>query len=388
MKVLITTDLYKPFVNGVITSLSALADELTEKGHDVKIITLSNSRYSYSDGNVTYLGSIDMDKIYPGAKLKISFISKPLRDIYNWKPDIVHTQCEFSTFPVGKRIARRFNIPLVHTYHTIYEDYTHYFLSNIRIGHYLASRFSSHVVNQCDSVIAPTYKVKMLLSSYEINTPVSVIPTGIRLNKFFKPEDKEITKEIKRKYNIAENNFVIGFIGRIAKEKNIDELFDFFNKVEEDNVSLLIVGDGPYKEELEKRSKKINKHIVFTSMVEPEMIQHYYKACDLFMSLSSSETQGLTYIEALSSSVPLLCKKDECLDSVISQGKNGWQFTDLDQAYDLFKEFYNDSNLQKEMSYNAKKIAEKNFSSTVFADSVLALYEFLLERKNKSYKFA
>ncbi len=388
MKVLITTDLYKPFVNGVITSLCALADELIEKGHDVKIITLSNSRYSYTEGNVTYLGSIDMDKIYPGAKLKISFISKPLRDIYYWRPDIVHSQCEFSTFPVGKRIARRFNIPLVHTYHTIYEDYTHYFLSNIRIGHYIASRFSSHVVNQCDKVIAPTYKVKSLLNSYDINTPISVIPTGIRLNKFFKPEDKEITKGIKEKYNIDENNFVIGFIGRIAKEKNIDELFDFFSKVNEENVTLLIVGDGPYREELEIRSKSINKNIVFTSMVEPEMIQHYYKTCDLFMSLSSSETQGLTYIEALASSVPLLCKKDECLDSVIDQGKNGWQFNNLEQAYELFKEFYHDCNLQKEMSLNAKKIAETNFSSAAFAESVLSLYEFLLERKNKSYKFA
>ena len=388
MKVLITTDLYKPFVNGVITSLCALADELIEIGHDVKIITLSNSRYSYAEGNVTYLGSIDMDKIYPGAKLKISFISKELRDIYYWKPDIVHTQCEFSTFPVGKRIARKFNIPLIHTYHTIYEDYTHYFLSNIRIGHYIASRFSSHVVNQCDNVIAPTEKVKSLLNSYDINTPISVIPTGIRLNKFFKNEVKNITKEIKRKYGINENNFVIGFIGRIAKEKNLDELFDFIEKIKEDNITLLIVGDGPYRETLEERSKKINKQIVFTSMVEPEMIQNYYKTCNLFMSLSSSETQGLTYIEALASSIPLLCKKDDCLDSVIEQGKNGWQFIDLDQAYSFFKEFYNNENLQNEMSHNAKIIAEENFSSTAFAENVLDLYNFLIERKNKSYKFA
>lgn len=387
MKILITTDLYKPFVNGVITSIDALVSQLENKGHDIKIITLSNTHHSYTVDNVTYLGAIDLNIIYPGAKFKLSIISKELRAIYNWKPDIIHSQCEFSTFLVARRISKKFNLPIIHTYHTIYEDYTHYFLPNEKFGHIIAAKFSSHVLNQCDNVIAPTKKVEKLLSSYNILSPISVIPTGIDLSKF--TEEKDIIKiqSIKRNLGISENNFIIGFVGRVAKEKNLDELFDIYNKIEKDNITLMIVGDGPYKDELIKKSKTIKKQIVFTSMIEPKDIHHYYKCFDIFMSCSSSETQGLTYIEALSSSIPILCKKDPCLEKVVIDSINGWQFENHEEAITTFNKFYGDINMRKTMSNNAQVLSIINFSSSAFCEKVLNLYNTTIEEYNK-YKRA
>lgn len=127
MKVLITTDWYKPAINGVVTSVCNLREELQQRGHEVKILTLSRTAHSYEEEGVIYMGSVNAGYIYPGARLRVS----PGRELYcriiEWQPDIVHSQCEFSTFFMAKRIAEECKIPLVHTYHTVYEDYTHYF---------------------------------------------------------------------------------------------------------------------------------------------------------------------------------------------------------------------------------------------------------------------
>ena len=127
MKVLITTDWYKPAINGVVTSVCNLREELQQRGHEVKILTLSRTARSYEEEGVIYMGSVNAGYIYPGARLRVSPGRELYRGIIEWNPDIVHSQCEFSTFFMAKKIAEECKIPLVHTYHTVYEDYTHYF---------------------------------------------------------------------------------------------------------------------------------------------------------------------------------------------------------------------------------------------------------------------
>lgn len=127
MKVLITTDWYKPAINGVVTSVCNLREELQQRGHEVKILTLSRTAHSYEEEGVIYMGSVNAGYIYPGARLRVSSGRELYRGIIEWNPDIVHSQCEFSTFFMAKKIAEECKTPLVHTYHTVYEDYTHYF---------------------------------------------------------------------------------------------------------------------------------------------------------------------------------------------------------------------------------------------------------------------
>ena len=119
MRVLITSDWYKPVINGVVTSVDNLCKGLTELGHEVKILTLSGSISSKKEGSVYYVGSISAGMIYENARLKLMLPGQFLEEIREWRPDVIHSQCEFSTFSIARELARECQIPIVHTYHTI-----------------------------------------------------------------------------------------------------------------------------------------------------------------------------------------------------------------------------------------------------------------------------
>ena len=127
MKILITTDWYRPVINGVVTSVLNLTEQLEKRGYEVKVLTLSRNCHSYKEENVIYAGSVGMGKIYPQARVKIPVVAREyMEELLAWNPDLIHSQCEFSTFFLAKRIAGELDIPIIHTYHTVYEDYTHY----------------------------------------------------------------------------------------------------------------------------------------------------------------------------------------------------------------------------------------------------------------------
>jgi 1,2-diacylglycerol 3-alpha-glucosyltransferase len=138
MKVLITTDLYTTNTNGVVTSVQNLFDELTAKGHDVRILTISDTLHSHQEGAVTYIRSVSMEKVYPNVRMPVSYRHKLIQEIIDWKPDVVHSQCEFFSFQFASRISKITGAPIVHTYHTLYEQYmTSYLIPNKRLGDYL-----------------------------------------------------------------------------------------------------------------------------------------------------------------------------------------------------------------------------------------------------------
>ena len=161
MKILITSDWYIPAVNGVVTSVKNLRRELEARGHEVRVLTLSQNHRSYKRDGVTYLGSVAAGLIYPGARLRTALAGKWVREIVEWEPDVVHSQCEFSTFFLARRIAEELDIPLVHTYHTVYEDYTHYFSPSVHFGKKAAAVFTRWAPSHTDCLIAPTAKVRL-----------------------------------------------------------------------------------------------------------------------------------------------------------------------------------------------------------------------------------
>ena len=163
MKILITSDWNDQAVNGVATSVKNLRRELELLGHEVRVLTLSQSHRSWVSGGTTYLGSMPVGRIYPGARLRTALAGSFVRDIVAWGPDIVHSQCEFSTFFLARRIADELSIPLVHTYHTVYEDYTHYFSPSVRLGKKAVATLSRFISERTDAMIVPTDKVRRLL---------------------------------------------------------------------------------------------------------------------------------------------------------------------------------------------------------------------------------
>ena len=381
MKILITTDWYKPVVNGVVTSVLNLKSELEKAGHQVKVLTLSQTGKPYYEDGAYYLRSFKV-KIYPQARATYSFRSHFLPEILKWKPDVIHSQCEWASFYFAKYISQKLNIPIVHTYHTIYEDYTHYLPRGIRLGKKLVLMGTNHVVNKTDYVITPTDKARKLLLSYGIENPIVTIPTGISLDKYGVRLTAERRDVLRKKYGIADGRKLLVTVGRLGKEKNVDELIDDMAVLvrKRPEYTLLIVGGGPYKEELVQRVKNLQmeEHIVFTGMVPPSEVHEYFKLGQVFLCASQSEAQGLTYIEALASGVPLLCKDDDCLEGVLTDGYNGFRFKDSRQFCDRLEEIVGNENKYREMCLNASFSADR-FSKENFGHQLEKVYRAAVE---------
>lgn len=375
MKILITTDWYSPAVNGVVTSVLNLRRELEALGNEVRVLTLSQSPRSFCRDGVTYVGSVDAGLFYPGARLRTALAGKWVREVCAWGPDIIHSQCEFSTFFLARHIARELNIPQVHTYHTVYENYTHYFSPSVRWGRRAVMAFSRWIAARTDCMIAPTEKTARLLKGYEVPCPVEVIPTGIDLSRFTSPAPGEDSAALKRTLGIPAENLLLVYVGRLAEEKNIGELIDCLASLRGRPVTLLLVGDGPCREELESRRDELGLRgqVVFAGMAGPDTVAAFYRLGDLFVSASTSETQGLTYIEALSSGLPALCRADSCLENVVRDGENGWQYRTKAEFLEKLRWFAGHPEARAAMGAAALSSA-RPYSARNFALRVEAVY--------------
>lgn len=374
MKILLTSDWYTGAVNGVVTSLLNLRRGLEERGNEVRILTLSPTAHSWSADGVTYIGSLNVGIVYPGARVRTAFGGAFLRELMDWHPDVVHSNCEFSTFFMARHIAERLHIPLVHTYHTVYENYTHYFCPSEGLGQQLAGRFSRWIAGYTDCVIVPTEKVSRLLMNYGVSTPIRVIPTGIEQSNF--TATREEGMDIRAALGIPQETTVMVSVGRLAKEKNCGELLQLLSSVRDLPVMLLLVGDGPVRSDLEKKTGElgISDRVIFTGMVPSEEVGRYYQAGDIFVSASTSETQGLTYIEALSVGLPMLCRADECLEGVILDHRNGWQYHTLAEAVVRIRQFLKHPELRASMSVASSEIGHR-YSVPGFAKQVDEVYQ-------------
>lgn len=224
-----------------------------------------------------------------------------------------------------------------------------------------------------------------MLLDYGVEQPVRVVPTGLRLEKFTKPVSKQAVDELKASLGIPQKCRVLMTLGRAAKEKNIEELIRYFSRLDMDNTALVIVGGGPYLETLKALAENEGSsgRIIFTGAVEPDRVPLYYKMGDIFLSASQSETQGLTYIEALASGLPAVCRKDSCLDGVITDGENGGQYTDFDSFASWIKYVLRSEETYKRMSEKAAATADR-YSAEGFAKAMSAVYTEVLEKRDNN----
>ena len=384
MKILITTDWYSPAVNGVVTSVLNLRRELELRGHEVRVLTLSQDLHSSVQDGVTRIGSVAAGLVYPGVRLRTALAGRWVRELVEWGPDVVHSQCEFSTFFLARRIAEELNVPLIHTYHTVYEDYTHYFSPSVRLGRRAVAALSRGVAARTDCMIAPTGKVRTLLQGYGVRTPVFVVPSGIDLRRFQRPPVPGCRASLLAALDIPRENLVLVSVGRLAAEKNLDELLRFRAAMGDQAVTLLLVGDGPYRAQLEREAADLGlpaPQVVFAGMVPPQQVAEWYQLGDLFVSASSSETQGLTYVEALAAGVPALCRADPCLSGVIRDGENGWQFRDFSDFMSKLEAFRAHPELRRALSEQAAASA-RDYSAEEFARRVEGIYLAQITRRS------
>lgn len=382
MKILITTDTYRPTINGVVTSIESLKKALDRLGHDVRILTFSDSFNSKQEDDIYYMGSLGAGKFYPDARMNKLFYNRFYEDIMDWKPDIVHSQTEFTMFIQAKKIAKDLDIPLLHTYHTVYEDYTHYFSLNKKIGKELAKQFTKQIIKTTDGVVVPTNKIYNLLTDYNIHEDIYVVPTGINVHKLSECDDFDIRSG----YKIPEDKHIVLFLGRIGKEKNITEILQYLENIDRDDIVFIIAGAGPFLSELKDicSNSKIRDRLIFTGMIDSSKVGNFYSNADVFVSASTSETQGLTFIESMACSTPIICRHDDCLDGVLIEGETGFGYDTEEEFIDYLNQILDNEKLRAKMGKNCKQLVDENYTEDSFANKIEQIYIKVIENHAKS----
>ena len=377
MKILITTDLYTTQTNGVVTSVKNLAQVLTARGHEVRILTLAKGSHSSKADNIYYIRSLSIGFIYPEVRMPTSYHHRLIKELIDWKPDVIHSQCEFFSFQFAKYVSNHTGAPIVHTYHTLYEQYVSYVLRIKGVGQKAVGHLSRLRLRKVDRIIAPTHKVEQVLRDYGITAPISVIPSGIRLEQHHRRLTAKRRLSKRSELGIDPEAPVLVNVGRVGNEKNLDEILTFFAEVASDHPALrvLLVGDGPAKAHLEELTQKLGiaDRVIFTGMIPPNKVQEYYQLGDIFVSASTSETQGLTYVEAAANGLPLLCRHDPCLQDVVSEGVNGYTYTDIDSFRQGLNAILSDAKWRHQAKKHSQHIAA-TFSHEAFGTAVEEIY--------------
>ena len=393
MRVGIFTDAYTPYVNGVTTSVLMLKKGLEDKGHKVYIITVNPNNMHFSldsTGTVLRIPGIPIG-IYD-YRLTGVYPLKALKQIKKWHLDVIHSQTEFGIGTFARIVSKQFNIPLVHTYHTMYEDYVHYVTHGYfnkpskKIVEYLTLFYCDKTITE---LIVPTKKAwELFKEKYMVDRNVHIVPTGIDTERFKPNNNKNIDiKKERKKLDIEKEDFVITFIGRIAEEKNIVFLLDNMKEIIKNckNAKLLIVGNGPDLEKYQNYSKenKIEKNVIFAGKVPWEDIPKYYLISNIFVTASTSETQGLTVIEAMSASLPVVCINDESFTNTVIDNLNGKIFKNDKEYIKCIIDLYNDKKLLNRLKKGAQNTAEMH-TIKYFAERVLDVYKIAIKNQPKS----
>ena len=377
----IFTDTFYPEISGVNTSVILLKRELEKKGHSVYVFTCSNPALKYlPDIDNTFRLPSAPFIFLPSRRFAVVYQKSLAHKISSLNLDIIHTNTEFSLGFFGKLVAASLNKPVVHTYHTLYKDYVHYLTK----GHFssfsaeMARSYSRLFCNRCCTIITPTEKTRDLLLEYEIDRPIEVIPTGIDISKFRPaPGDAERIAAIRAELGIKPNEQVVLCVGRIAKEKSIDAIvrqMPAYFKMHKD-AKMLIVGDGPYRPDIEALTGRLNiaDKVVFAGERPWEDIGLYYKLGSVFVSASLSETQGLTFIEAMAAGIPVLAKRDRSVESIIFDGHSGCLFDQDFEIPAVLNKIQSDKFFRDNLIKNAHHIASQN-SAELFASRIERMY--------------
>lgn len=325
MNIGIFTDTYFPQVSGVATSIKTLIDELEKLGHHVTIFTTTDPSSSADEENIIRLSSIPFFS-FKDRRIAISGVYLALKKAKSLDLDVIHTHTEFSLGLTGKYISHCLDIPHVHTYHTMYEDYLHYIANGKVVRPTHVKIVSRYFCNRTVGVIAPSKRVLDQLRHYGVLRNIEIIPTGVSLEKFTPTHPVNIRQELELK----EDEMIILSLSRLSKEKNTEAIIKAMPAVltEKPTVKLVIVGDGPYRKTLEELSIKLNisKSILFLGEKQSDEVGAYYQMANLFVSASESESQGLTYIEAIASGIEIVVKDNEYTRSLVRSGKFGAVF--------------------------------------------------------------
>jgi 1,2-diacylglycerol 3-alpha-glucosyltransferase len=382
----IFTDTYPPDVNGVASASQTLKEVLEAHGHEVIVVTTGlkgQKRLSFQD-HIMRIPGFSLRFLYD-YRMAFFFNQEAYRELRKIPFDIIHVQQEFGISMFGRICANAFEVPLVYTYHTSYEDYSDYFSHGRKIQDRIAKNAIKNIVRKIVSmkgeIVTPSQKSRLMLKDYGLNRYINVVPNAIDLGIFYQKQDPEQEKAFRKEHGIGERKILL-YLGRVATEKNISEVVEGYEKYrdrypEEDPI-LLLVGGGPLEKKLHERvlSSPYASSILFLGSVPHEKTPFYYSIADGFLCASTSETQGLTYSEAIASGTIVLAKYDFNLEGFIQDGVTGFFFDD-EEAF--VEKIHRVITLSPEEKDRIRKAADERnrslFSSESYYERILHVYE-------------
>lgn len=380
MRIGFFTDGFLPQPNGVATSVFESAKELERRGHEVFIIAPKYPGYIDHNLNVIRLTSLQVNR-EPETRIALHLPDKSLRRVMGMDFDIIHGHSGGTVTLIGWEVARAKKIPFIVTYHTLWNRYTHYILKGKVVSPKMMERATKLIGNRVDCLIAPTKRVEEELRRYGVKKPISVVPSGINVDKFSSAPEGFLRKKI----GVSVGPIIL-FVGRLGREKSVDFLIKAFAEIVKDEpiAHFAIVGEGTDKKRLVALSRRlgVTKNIHFVGEIKSDEMYKTYRDASVFVFSSATETQGLVLPEALSSGVPVVAVDDPAF-ACIENGKNGFLVPrDVSEFAIKTLSILKNIDLASEMSKNAIASAQLfNVKKTV--DSLEGIYYKLLDDNNK-----
>ena len=296
MRVGFFTEVYRPIVNGIVSSIDGLAAGLRALGHEVYCFAPHAPGYDEADGPVYRMPSLPLPIPTP-YRLTVPLVSRRKRTSVINRLDVLHAHSPFVTGWMSVRYARRLHIPLVYTYHTRLEEYAHYVPFEPNATRRAASTLTRNFANLADAVIVPTPAMRDRLIDIGVTARVEVIPSGIDLAHFSKGVRRN---DLRSSFGVQQGERLLLFVSRLAREKNVDLLIDALADCGVPS-RLVIAGDGPERQSLQDRARAngIADRVRFIGEVDREALPDLYASADAFVFPSLTETQGLVLAEAL-----------------------------------------------------------------------------------------
>ena len=321
MNIVMMTNTYKPILGGLERSIETFTKAYREKGHRV-IIVAPEFENSVPEEDVIRIPAVQN---FNGTDFSVQLpipgiLTDALGDL---RPDLVHSHHPFLVGDTALRLAYKFNVPLVFTHHTLYEQNTHYVPGDSDALKRFVIELSTGYANLADQVFAPSESVMKLIKERGVETSIEVVPTGIDLERFAAADGNKFRTENK----IPKAAFVVGHLGRLAPEKNLEFLARaavlFLKKNE--TAHFLVAGKGPLEETLKTLFEKadLSDRLHLTGPLNGLALAEAYHAMDVFVFASQSETQGLVLTEAMAAGVPVVAVDASGVREVVKDETNG-----------------------------------------------------------------
>jgi glycosyltransferase involved in cell wall biosynthesis len=322
MRIGFFTDTYTPQINGAVSSIRLFSAALERLGHEVYIFA-PTPRQPGDGPRIVRIPSVPF-AFQPEIRLASLYSQQAYRLAQRAKLDIVHGHDPFAIGLFGLAVAKRFRLPYVHTYHTLYPEYVHY-VWETRFTRAMAERLSRDFCDQCDLVLAPSTKIEKVLKEWGVTRPVVVLPTGVDAGRFAATDPAEAAR-LRVRFGIPEGDRLLIFVGRLGREKNIQLLIEAMALIKTPGARLLVIGNGPYRSELDRRIARlgVGDRVTFTGYLQREDVAAAYAASDAFFFASTSETQGLVLAEAMASGLPVVAVDDLAVADAVADGVNGF----------------------------------------------------------------